>query len=91
MKTLEQALKKLIIDLGIENKVLYYQAINFWPEVVGKRIAKISKAERIERNILFVKVLNDAWRNELIYLKKEIVERLNKKIGKKIVEDIRLY
>jgi len=91
MKTLAQALKQLIKDLGIESEILHNQAVQFWPEVVGKRIANISKAERINGKILFVKVKNDSWRNELLFLKKDIIERLNKRIGKKVVEDLRLY
>lgn len=91
MKTLSQALGELIKDLGIEGEIRHNQAIQLWPEVVGKRIANISHAERIDRNILFVKVNNDSWRNELIFLKKEIIERLNKRIGKNTVKDIRFY
>lgn len=91
METLGQALKKLIKDLGIENEVIHHQAVQFWPEVVGKKIAAISQAEKIDGKILFVKVKNDSWRNELVFLKKDIIERLNKRIGKKIVEDLRLY
>jgi len=91
MKTLSQALRELIKDLGIENEVIHHQAVQLWPEVVGKRIATISHAERIDGNVLFVKVQNDSWRNELVFLKKDIMERLNKRIGKKVVTDIRLY
>ena len=91
MKTLAQALKQLINDLGIENEIIHHQAVQLWPEVVGKKIANISKAIRIDGNILFVKVNNDSWRNELVFLKKDIIERLNKRIGKKVVEDLRLY
>lgn len=91
MKSLGQALKQLIIDLKIEDKVLYHQAISLWPEIVGKRIAQVSHAERIEKSILFVKVTNDSWRNDLIYLKRDIIEKFNKRLGKRIIEDIRLY
>ena len=91
MKTLAQALKQLIKDLGIESEILHNQAVQLWPEVVGKKIAKISQAVRIDGNILFVKVKNDSWRNELVFYKKDIIERLNKRIGKKVVEDLRLY
>lgn len=91
MKTLGQALKQLINDLGIENEVILHQAVQLWPEVVGKKIANISRAERIDGNILFVKVTNDSWRNELVFLKKDIIERLNKRIGKIVVKDLRLY
>lgn len=91
MDSLGQALKKLLSDLGIEDNVTNYQVINLWPEVVGKKIAKVSAAEKIENKILFVKVTNDSWRNELTYHKKKIVEKLNNKIGKRIIEDIRLF
>lgn len=91
MKTLEQALKNLIKNLGIEEQVQVNQVLNLWPIVVGKRIADVSEAKKIEHHVLFVKVLNDSWRNELLFLKKNIIERLNKKVGKDIIKDIRLY
>lgn len=91
MDSLGQALKKLISELGIEDNVIKFQAINLWPEVVGSRIAKISTAEKVENNIMFVKVTNDSWRNELIYHKKNIIDKLNNRIGKRVIEDIRLY
>jgi predicted nucleic acid-binding Zn ribbon protein len=91
MKTLGQALSQLIKDLGIESEIIHNQAVQLWPEVVGKKIANITQAKKIDGKILFVKVKNDSWRNELVFLKKDIIERLNKKIGKKVVEDLRLY
>lgn len=91
MNTLGQALKKLLQDLEIESQVYQYQAINFWPHIVGEKIARVTKAEKVERQILFVKVNNDSWRNELFYLKKEIIDKLNAKIGRTIIKDIRLY
>jgi len=91
MKTLEQALKKLIKDLGIENKVFENQIINVWSIVVGKRISEISIAEKVENKILFVKVLNSSWRNELLYHKRNIIDKLNKKVGKKVIDEIKLF
>ena len=91
MESLGLAIQKLFKDLGIENKVVETQAITSWNKVVGKRIAEISQAVKIENNILFVKVLHSSWRNELLYQKKAIIDRLNKTIGKRVVEDIRLY
>ena len=91
MKTLGQALSQLIKDLGIESEIIHNQAVQLWPEVVGKKIANITQAKKIDGKILFVKVKNDSWRNELVFLKKDIIERLNKRIGKKVVEDLRLY
>lgn len=91
MTTLGQALNKIIKDLGIENEILRNQAIAIWPEVVGKKIANVSKAEKIVGKTLFVNVKNDSWRNELFFLKKEIMQKLNKKMGKNVIDDLKFY
>lgn len=91
MKTIAQALNQLIRDLGIENEILKHKALASWPEVVGKKIANISRAEKIVGRTLFVNVKNDSWRNELLFFKKEIIEKLNKKIGKCIIDDLRFF
>ena len=91
MKTLQFAIKNLIKDLGIQNKINENLAIAYWNVVVGKKISVISQAEKIETNILFVKVTNSVWRNELLYHKNNIIEKLNNKIGTRVVKDIRFY
>ena len=37
---------------------------------------------------LFVKVQNDAWRNEIVFYKKEIIGNINKALGSAVIEDI---
>ncbi|MDZ7263102.1 MAG: DUF721 domain-containing protein [candidate division KSB1 bacterium] len=91
MKTLGQALKKLLQDLEIENQVHQYQAVTLWPRIVGDKIASVTRAEKVEHQVLFIRVSNDSWRNELFYMKKDIIEKLNAKLGQKIIKDIRLY
>jgi len=89
MKKLEAALKSLIKNLGIEQTVLENQVVQYYPIVVGQRIAEVSQAEKIENGILFIKVINSTWRNELYYYKKDIIQKLNKKIGETIVKEIK--
>lgn len=85
---LNDILKNLIKNLGIERQLLENQAILFWPTIVGPRIAKNTSAERVNDGILFVKVKSDVWRNELLFYKMELIEKLNLKLGKKVVLDI---
>ena len=89
MKKLETALKNLLKNLGIEQTVLENQVVQYYPIVVGQRIAEVSQAEKIENGILFIKVINSTWRNELYYYKKDIIQKLNKKIGETIVKEIK--
>ena len=43
----------------------------------------------IESGILTVRSTNAVWRQELQLKKRKMIEKLNKKIGKKIIKDIR--
>ena len=81
-------LNNLIRNLGIEREILEHQAINFWPKVVGSKIAENTEAERVRDGILFVKVKSDVWRNELLFYKIDLLKKLNLKLGKQIISDI---
>lgn len=88
-KTLESSLSTLLKKIGIDTRVKQYQALVTWPEIVGERISKISTAEKVTNGILFVKVKSSAWRNELVFMKKEILTKIDKKVGYGIIKDIR--
>jgi predicted nucleic acid-binding Zn ribbon protein len=74
---------------GLERKVKEYEIINKWPELVGGNVASATSAERINDEILFVKVKNSSWRHELIYSKGYILSKIEIEIGKGIIKDIR--
>ena len=88
-KSLQQALSELLESLGIESKVKRYQVLEQWPSFVGERVAEVSRPERLTGGLLFVKVKNSVWRNELLYLKAELIQKINGALGEEIVEDIR--
>lgn len=90
-RPLNEIINKLIKNLNIEDQILENQAIFYWSTVVGLHVAKNTKPERVKDGILFVKVKNDVWRNELLFYKKDFIEKLNKKLGKKIIYDIILF
>ena len=66
-------------------------ALVYWDTVVGKEISEHTEPFKISNGTVFVKVNDTTWRNELQYFKNEIIEKLNNKIGKKVVNDIKFY
>jgi len=81
-------IKDLYKELGLEKCASDYKTIQIWASVVGPHINRVSEVEKIFNGILFVKVKNSAWRNELIFKKKLIMVQLNEAIGKELVRDI---
>jgi len=82
---------KLIDELGLRSRIDLCQALLLWDQVVGEGIAGVTYAKSIDNGKLLVKVKDASWRNELSYLKLEIIENLNDRIGKKVVIDIIFY
>lgn len=79
----------MLRNFGIENAVAQNNALNIWNEVVGDAVAKNTQPEKVEHGIIIVKVTSPTWRQELFFQKKEIVQKINKKIGKNVIRDIR--
>jgi hypothetical protein len=48
-----------------------------WEEAVGSRIARRTQPLRVERGILYVRVANAAWANELSLLSNDILAQLH--------------
>ena len=64
-KPLTNVLNTLVKKLGIEKGLRQAQAFEVWEDVVGEIAAQKAKPSRIDRGILFVKVSNSTWRQEL--------------------------
>ena len=86
--SLGDALSQLVKDLGFEKKFEEMQVIAQWPDVVGRQIASHTHAVSCEGGKLFVEVDSASWRQELFYMKADILKRLNHGAGQKIVQDI---
>ena len=52
-----------------------------WAEVVGPQVAGVTQVEAVRSGVLFVRVKNSVWANELTLLKDDMVRRLNQKLG----------
>jgi len=60
-----------------------------WEEIVGPATAKVSTAVACKDGILFVEVKNSVWAAELSLLKKDIIWKINHRLGRGTVKDIR--
>lgn len=83
------ALDELINDLGIKSRLRECDAIECWEIVVGEHIAKMAMVTRISKGILYVKVNTSTLRNELVLRKRELITKLNTKVGECVVKDIK--
>ena len=89
MQHISGAIKHFLKKTGLEKAVAQQGALELWPCVVGRGVAKNTSAESVERGILVVRTTTPAWRQELLFQKKEIIKAINKELKNNIVKDIR--
>jgi predicted nucleic acid-binding Zn ribbon protein len=87
-----QQLKDLIMRnlrvQGLETPLLQKRLIDEWPEVMGEMIAGYTQNLYIRNQTLFVHMTNPALRADLSMQRKEIVRKLNEKVGSQVITDI---
>ena len=89
MQKLNSAIKNFLQKNGLEKGVNQNKSIELWPDIVGEKISKNTKAQAVESGTLIIKAKNSAWRQELIFKQSEILESINKKLGKNTIKAIR--
>jgi hypothetical protein len=75
--SLGNACKDLVLKLaGEKYRFLALIALS-WREIVGDILAERSTPEKYEHHVLFVRVSNSTWMQELVLIKPQIISRMN--------------
>ena len=89
MQKLKAAINKLLQAAGLEAGVSQNKALLVWDDVVGAKVSENTTPEKVEAGTLYIKASNPTWRQELMFKKEEILKKLNKKLGEKIIKEIK--
>jgi len=81
-------LAEVIRNLGLGKKLTEQRAVVEWTEAVGGRVAEHARALKVDGGRLFVEVDSSVWIQELTLMKRQILERLNSKIGRKVIHNV---
>lgn len=84
-------LEEVLSEKGYFNTCKEYGVMQKWPTLIDSKFAAVTKCEKIENGILFVRVLSAAWRHEALYHKETILSRIHGKLGCPTIKDIVFY
>lgn len=85
---LGQVLQQLVQGLGITYRLKQESVLLYWEETVGREISRNTKPAAFRRGVLLVGVRDSAWAAQLAFLKADLIERLNARVGERVVQDI---
>lgn len=75
-------------SLGLADRLREADIWKLWPEVVGPAVAARAMPLRIIRGTLTIAVSSGPWKQELVYLKDMMKDKLNERLGSETVQDI---
>ena len=81
-------INKLTQQLGIKNRLEKKNLWQLWDDEVGERIKTHTQVIGLNGDTLAVKVDSAAWMYQLVLLKPEIVEKINRRLGKTLINNI---
>lgn len=87
-QTIGSAISSFLREAGIGGTLKQYQVLDAWPSIVGEQIASVAIPEKVENGTLYLRVTRSTWRNELQYLKPELIARINKEMHQDVITDI---
>ena len=87
---LSELLEGALAGAGLEGTSVIWRIAESWAEVVGPRVATRAAPTRLRRGELTIAAPDAVWRQELTLLGPEIAAKVNQKIGKNVVERVRL-
>jgi predicted nucleic acid-binding Zn ribbon protein len=68
-----------------------YDVMSQWKSIVGEKVATVTQCERVENNVLYVRVISAVWRQEIVYLKKLILKNISEKTNCTSIKDIVVF
>ncbi len=85
---LGDAISQIFKEEKLDEKYSIFAIRNGWEGIVGKTVAKHTTQINFLQGLLYVSIDSAVVRNELSYVKDDIVQKVNKFVGKRLVKEL---
>jgi len=83
-EAIQEFLKKSKLKSGVQA----LQIEDAWEKIMGKTIARYTDRIQIVNNTLFITTNVAPLKNELLYQKEKIIERVNEALGERVIKEV---
>ena len=81
-------IRKLMKNPKLSVKLDELDSLAIWDDLMGEALIKYIINRKINKSVLYVKLKSAPMRNELSYKKTELLQQINKRLGKPFLKDI---
>ena len=85
---MQDAIQQFLKQSRLKGGIQALQIEDIWENIMGKTIAKYTDKIQIINNTLFISTQVGPLKNELLYQKDKIIERVNEALGEKVIKEV---
>lgn len=82
------ALRQVVQRIDPDRRLAAYRLWTFWAEEVGPAVAARAEPASYRDGVLSVRVHGAAWMQELQFMKEDLRQQLNRRLGAELIRDI---
>ena len=86
--SLGDALKQFLNQSRLKGSIQALQIEDVWEQIMGKTIAKYTDKIQIHGQTLYINTTVAPLKQELLYQKDKIIQRVNEALGEKVVKEV---
>ena len=86
--SMQDAIKQFLKQSRIKGGIQALQIEEVWEQIMGKTIARYTDNIQIINQTLFISSSVAQLKNELLYQKDKIIERVNEALGDKVINEV---
>jgi hypothetical protein len=86
--SLQDAIQQFLQKSRLKSGIQALRIEDVWENVMGKTVAKYTDKIQIINHTLYIHSTVAPLKNELLYQKEKIIERVNEALGEKVVKEV---
>ena len=86
--SMAEAMKKFLQQSRLKGGLLAIQITEVWEEIMGKTIARYTDSIEIHGSTLYIQTSVAPLKQELLYKKEKIKERVNEALGEHLIREV---
>ncbi len=86
--SIQEAMQQFLKNSKLKQGIQAMQIEEVWEKIMGKTVSKYTDKIQIIGTTLFVTTTVAPLKNELLYQKEKIIERVNEALGEKVIKEV---
>ncbi len=86
--SLQDAIQQFLLKSRLKSGIQAVRIEEVWEQLMGKTIAKYTDKIQIINHTLFITTAVAPLKNELLYQKENIIQKVNEAMGEKVIKEV---